>query len=232
MVHKIMQSRFKVFLESFIAAAAIFILAFMIGLYVESGRIAEIEKGYKNYEIETLDLKLQNYYFQTLAESSCNLAIKNNFDFADDIYNKGLQLEKYEEENQITDALLIEKKRYALLKTELWLNTLLLKKKCNVTFDTVVYFYFGDPKNNKAVSEQKIISNVLREMKEKHGNNVILLPIAGDFDLNIINLQMQAYNVTDIPSVLINEKNVLYGFNKLEDIEKYLAYNKKASNVF
>jgi len=224
MVYKIMQSKQKVFLESFLAAAIIFILAFSIGLYVESSRIDKIAKNYKKYEINSFDLKLQNYYFQTMVGSSCDEAVKQNFKFADEIYDVGLQLEQYEEANQITDDLLLEKQRYALLKTELWLNTLLLKNKCGYPFDTVVYFYYGDPKSNKDVSEQKIISNALKDLKEKHGNKLILLPIAGDFNLEVINLQMSSYNVTHLPAILINEKTVLYGFNSVNDIEKNL-YN-------
>lgn len=220
------QINFKqnVFIESLILTAIIFIVGFSIGYYVENFRTDKIVQDYKQYEVEALDLKLQNYYYQIMSKSSCEEAIKQNFVFADQLYDTGLTLEKYEEANQISGALLVEKKRYVLLKTELWLNSLLLKEKCNAQFDTVVYFYSSDPSNSAKVAQQKIISNVLKTVKENHGNKMILLPIAGDLNLNSVKLQMNVYNVTNLPSILIDEDIVLEGFSTSEDVEKYLIY--------
>ncbi len=222
MVYKIMNTRFRIFLESAIIALLILIIGFSFGLYVESNRNEKIVDSYKDYEVEALDLKLQNYYYQIMDSTSCERAVEQNFEFADDIYLRGLELEKFEESNQITDELLREKKRYSLLKTELWLNTLLLKKKCDVDFDTIAYIYAGKPESSAIVSQQKIVSNVLRTIKEKKGNDLILLPIAGDLDLKSVDLQKRVYGVTSLPSLIINERIVLEGFYTAEQIESYL----------
>ncbi|MEK6894682.1 MAG: hypothetical protein AABX10_04415 [Nanoarchaeota archaeon] len=222
MVYKIMNTRFRIFLESAIIALLILIIGFSFGLYVESNRNEKIVDSYKDYEVEALDLKLQNYYYQIMDSTSCERAVEQNFEFADDIYLRGLELEKFEESNQITDELLREKKRYSLLKTELWLNTLLLKKKCDVNFDTIAYIYAGKPESSAIVSQQKIVSNVLRTIKEEKGNNLILLPIAGDLDLKSVDLQKRVYGVTSLPSLIINERIVLEGFYTAEQIEGYL----------
>ena len=115
-----------------------------------------------------------------------------------------------------------EKRRYVLLKTELWLNSLILKKKCNATFDTIVYFYSDDPENNVIVSQQKIISNILKDIKEEKGNSVILLPIAGDMSLEAIDLQRRVHKINYLPSILINEKDILEGFHTVEEVKRYL----------
>lgn len=198
------------------------IIGIAIGFAFESYRTNKISDYYKDYEIEALDLKLQNYYYQIMDKASCNEAIRQNFIFADDIYNRGLELEKFEEANQLSDDLLREKKRYVLLKTELWLNSILLKEKCNQPFDTIVYIYSHDPRNSAKVAQQKIISNVLKSVKERKGNEVILIPIAGDLDLQAVDLQMRIYNITYLPSILINEKTVLDGFNTEKDILAHL----------
>ena len=222
MVYKVINSRFRAFLESAIIAMLILIIGFAIGLYVEEKRNDAIIDSYKDYELEALDLKLQNYYYQIMDSSSCSTAIEQNFEFADDIYLRGLELEKYEESNQITDDLAREKRRYSLLKTELWLNTILLKKKCNAKFDTLAYLYSGDPTNSAVVAEQKIISNVLKTIKEEKGNDLILLPIAGDLDLKAVDLQKKVYGVESLPSLVINEKIVLEGFNTEDEIKRHL----------
>jgi len=200
----------------------IFLIGFSFGLYFEYSRTADVIKSYRDYEIESLDLRLQNYYYQIMDRDSCDSAIEQNFIFADRIYSKGLELEKYEEANQITADLALEKKKYVLLKTELWLNSILLKEKCNNPFDTVVYLYSGIPGNQATISEQKIISNVLKEVKQRKGNKIVLIPIAGDLDLKIVDLQRRVYNISTVPSIVINENIVLNGFHTREEIESYL----------
>ena len=224
MVYKIVDNKYQVLIESLLVTLIIFIVGFSIGFFVEFYRTSKVVDSYKEFEIEALDLKLQNYYYQIMDRSSCEEAIKQNFAFADDIYNNGLILEKYEEANQVTNDIFIEKKRYVLLKTELWLNSILLKDKCNEPFDTIVYLYSGDPQNNLILSQQKIISNTLKEIKEEKGNSVILLPIAGDLKLESVELQMRIFNVTYLPSILINEELVLEGFHEAEEIKSYLRY--------
>ena len=222
MVHKIINNRFRIFIESFLLTLVIFIIGFSIGFYVEDFRTSEIIEGYKLNEIQALDLKLQNYYYQIMDKKACSSAIEQNFIFADQIYDDGLKLERFEEANQLSDEILIEKRKYVLLKTELWLNTILLREKCGEDFHTVVYIYSHKPENAFLVAQQKMISNVLKDLKEKYGNRIVLLPIAGDLNLNIINLQTNLYNISSLPSIIIDEEHVLEGFHNLEELEFYL----------
>lgn len=223
MVHQIINNKYRIFIESIILTLLILIIGFSLGFYVEFARTNKVIENYKNFEIEALDLKLQNYYYQIMDRSSCEEAIKQNFIFADDLYTQGIEIEKYEEAGQLTEDIKREKKRYVLLKTELWLNTILLKEKCEANFDTVVYIYESDPKDNAKVSEQKIISNILKTVKEDKGNDIILIPIAGDPELKAVQLQMRIYGIENLPSIIINEKQILEGFHTVEEIESYLT---------
>ncbi len=225
MVYKIMNSKYSVFIEVFILAFVILLIGFFLGFYIESVRVNKVIDDARTFEIDALDLKLQDYYYQIMDRASCTEAINQNFIFADNLYEKGLIIDRYEQANQISDEILREKKNYVLLKTELWLNSIILKGKCggsNQTFHTLVYLY-SDNKNDLAKKgEQMVISNILGQIKEEQGNEVVLLPIAGDLDLNIVNLQKRVYNVTYLPSVLIDEKYLFSGFHTKEELEKYL----------
>lgn len=223
MVHKIINNRFRVFAESFFIALAIFLVGFSIGYYLENSRHAKVIDNYENDTIQSLDLELQNYFYELMDESSCEEAIKQNLIFADKLYEEGLELEKYEEVAQVSENYIQEKQKYVLLKTKLWFNAILLKQKCGNYFDTVVYIYSSDPANTQKVAQQKIISNVLKDLKEQRKNRMILIPISGDLDLEVIELQKRIYNIDYLPSLLINEKTVLAGFNSLEEIEKHLT---------
>lgn len=221
MVYQIRNHRYGVFVESFILAIIIFLIGFSIGFYFENMRLNKVIENYRDNEIEALDLKLQNYYYQIMDGQKCNLAIEQNLIFADKIYNEGLEIEKFEDSNQITDELKNEKKRYVLLKTELWLNSILLKEKCGSPFDTIVYFYESEAGQVKE-TEQKMISNILKQLKEERGNQIILLPIAGDLNLDIVNLQKNIYNISYLPSLIINEKYVLEGYHQIDEIKNLL----------
>lgn len=223
MVHQIINNRYRVFVESFLVACVIFIIGFSLGYFTESLRTERIVKQYSSDVIEGLDLKIQESAYRILNTEQCEAAIKQHFLFADKIYEVGLELEKYEEANQITDRLLLEKKKYVLLKAELWINTLLLREKCGVPKHTVVYFYSSDPSNSIKVAQQKVLSNILKDLKEEKGNNFVLLPLAGDLQLMSIELQMKAFNITELPAILIDEKYVFYGYQKKEDLEKYIS---------
>ena len=217
-----MQSRFKIFLESLIATFLILLIGFSMGFYVESYRSDQIVKGYKNHEVETFDLRLQNYFYQIMNQSSCDAAIKQNLIFADSVYLEGLKIEKYEEAGQLLDNIEREKKRYVLLKTELWLNSMILKQKCGAPFDTLVYVYANKADDPALLAQQKIISNILQDIKGDRGNRVILLPIAGDLGLGSVDLQMNIHNVKSLPSIIINEDIVLEGVRSKKEIESYL----------
>jgi len=223
MVHKvIMKSKYRVFFESAVLSVFILLIGISIGFYIENYRNHRVIEDYKIFEIGTLDLRLQNYYYQIMDRASCEFAIKSNLRFADDIYNEGLILQRYEESKEFSDDILLAKKRYVLLKTELWLNSILLKEKCNNAFHTVVYIYSQDDSVRKE-TEQEAISKELKRLKEKYGNDIILIPIAGDLGLDIVDLQMDIYNIQYLPSVLIDEDTILEGYHTSEEIEKHLT---------
>ena len=210
-----------VFFEALVITLILLLVGFSIGLYFESFRTNKIVQSYKNFEIDALDLKLQNYYYQILEEENCEIAFDENIAFADRLYNEGLIIQKYEDINQITEDLILEKKRYVLLKTELWLNSIILKGRCKKDFHTLVYIYSNTPGQAKR-AEQEAISNILKEIKEKRGNEVILVPIAGDMGLRAIGLQMKIFDIDYLPSVIIDEEHVFEGFHNIEDMEKFL----------
>ncbi len=223
MVYEIvkLRSKHRIFIETLILTFLILIIGLFLGFYIEYNRTKNIIEDYKSFEIEALNLRLQNYYYQTIELADCDRAIQENLRFADEIYEKGLKIQKYEDVNELTEDLLLEKKKYVLLKTELWLNSILLKQKCKNPFNTISYIYTQN-ENFAKEAEQSAISNVLGEIKKDKGNDVILLPIAGDLDLSSVNLFLRVYNITYLPSIVINEEIVLEGFHGKEKIVQYL----------
>jgi len=221
MVHQIVKSKHRVFVESLIITLLILFLGFLFGTFIESSRTSKVIENYKYFEIDALDLRLQNYYYQIMDRASCEEAIKQNFIFADEIYRQGIIIQRYEDGNKLTGNLLLEKKKYVLLKTELWLNSILLKEKCGNPFHTIVYAY-SQSSNTIKDAEQTAISKTLKGIKEELGDKIVLIPIAGDLGLGAVDMQLRIYNVTYLPSLIIDEEHIIEGFKEKEEIEKYL----------
>lgn len=201
----------------------ILVIGFSFGYYMEYLRVNKMVDDYKEFEVSAFDLKLQNYYFQTMDRSACSIAIKQNFEFADKVYDQGLTLEKYEKLDELNQrTLLNERKKYVLLKTELWLNSLVLKDKCKEPFNTVVYFY-AQTQNSEQKAKQAVFSKSLEALKETYGNQIILIPIAGDLNLDSVSMQMETYNITELPSVLIDEKTVITDYKSVQNLSEYLS---------
>ena len=60
------------------------------------------------------------------------------------------------------------------------------------------------------------------ELKEKYGNEIILIPISGDNDLPSIDLLIKKYNITELPVILIDEEIKITELDSIKEIEKYL----------
>lgn len=218
-----MQSKYKVFFESLVITLLILLAGFAIGFFIESYRTNKVIQDYKNFEVSALDLKLQNYYYETMDQTQCSVALQNNLNFADKIYNEGLLIEKYEQADDISNTNIInQKEQYVLLKTELWMNSIILKKKCSNPFHTVVYIYSQNP-NSQKQSEQEAISNTLKKVKEDKGNSIILIPIAGDMGLDSVDMQLKTFKITYLPSIIIDENTTLQGYHNVEQIERLLG---------
>lgn len=214
-------SQKKVFWKAAVLTLIIFLLGVLLGYYLEKERISEIEEQYKNVEIEWADAKLQTLYYQLMSPLFCESAIKENLEFADRSYKEGLKLEEYEESNKIMSKMFYEKKRYVLLKLEFWINSILLQEKCNAKYTNLVYFYKNEPNINEK-SEQETQSRILNNLKTKYGPQLMLIPLPLDMNLTMVNVFRDTYNITSVPSILINEKIKLEGIHDIEELEKMI----------
>ncbi len=218
-----------VFWKALLLTLFIFILGVLLGYYLESHKISEVESQQKQIEIQWADARLQNSYYQLMTPTSefCEIAIDENLKFADKVYQEGIRIEEYEKTNRLHEELLYEKKRYALLKIEFWMNSIFLKQKCKASYTNLVYLFKNKP-NTIEKTRQDIQSVVLRDLKEKYGPDLMLIPFPVDLDLAVINMVKETYNITSSPTILINEKIKLEGVKTIEEIEKAI---KNAQNM-
>nr|MBA4404733.1 hypothetical protein [Nanoarchaeum sp.] len=210
------------FWKSLVVTMILFLIGVSLGILFESMRANHVKDKYEEIEFQLLDSQLRANFYQKIDSDFCDYAIQENLEFSDRIYEEGKKLETYEKFSKLGNALEKEKKKYALLKTEFWMNSKILKEQCNASYTNIIYFYRDQPLNDNEKQEQNVQSKVLTDLKEKYGADIMLIPIPIDFNISVISVYTRSFDVETVPAILINENIKLEGLHSLEEIEKLI----------
>ena len=213
-------SKKHVFWQALILAILIFSSGIFLGYLIELNRTSKIITTYQELEINLLDVQVQENIFAS-EDFDCDQALIELVSFADRVYSEARVLDRFEDSTRLSDSLIFQHKKFSLLRAILWTNSIKVKKQCG-GFQTIVYFYERQPDDIGQNAKQKTFSRFLGEVKEEYGNEIILIPIAGNLGSNSVNLLMGTYGVNQLPSVLINENQTVTSIDDLPDIRQYL----------
>ena len=217
---KMLQNRKRVFWEALLLTLIIFILGMLIGASFERGKLDEIEHYYTKSEILFMDLFALNDRINS--GESCDVLIDSNIQLADNIYEEAFVLEKYEDAGKITEGLKLAHKKYDMLRTFLWMNTMDISKKCKGKFSTFVYLYEYDTDDLAVKATQDVWARILFDLKQEKGNEIVLIPIAVNSDLVSLDNLLKNFEISRYPVVIINEEYVIDEVSSVEDLKKYL----------
>ena len=213
-------SRKKYFWEALVISVIIFGLGIFLGYMLELNRTSSIISVYQQSELDMLDIKIQENILAA-GTFDCNKFFNETIDFANRIYDEAQSLQKFEDSSTLTSGLIQQHEKYDLLRATLWMNSISLKQKCQSKFSTVVYFYSYNTKDIDLKSKQAIFSNELSILKQNYGDKLVLIPIAGDLGLNSIDILKNEYNITQYPTILINEKTKIEQVVDLPSLDDY-----------
>ena len=215
------KSQKYIFLQALIITFVVFNIGIFLGYKLESSRLDKINEWYLESEMELLNQRIQTDAFEVI-DLDCDAMIEENIKFADNIFEKALIIDKYEKASRINTDIISLHKKYDLLRTLLWINSISIKQKCDSDYHNVVYFYkFNDPSIDQK-AKQRFFSNLLAQVKQEKGSRILLIPIAADNDLSSVNLLLDKYEIQELPTILIDEEIKLTDVESMEDIEKYL----------
>ena len=216
-----LKSRKHVFWEAFFLTVVVFFFGLLIGVAYEGSRIDEINKYYSVSEISMMDLFLLGNYAAS-GDMTCENLINSNIEFADRIYEEAILLEQYESVGKIDEGLLLTHKKYDLMRTFLWSNCIKALEVCGNKFDLVVYLYEYETKDLAKKATQIVWSKILFDLKQKKGDDIVLIPIAADSSLISLESLLKGFNLTNYPVVIINNEHIITELSTVEELEKYL----------
>jgi len=222
---RILKSQHNVFWEALVITIFIFGVGVLLGIFIENSRVVRVSEMYLKSEINLLDIKIQTEILN-LEDLNCDMAIEKNIEFGDKVYEDAKILQKYEDANRMTDSLVEQHKKYDLLRTLFWLNSIKIKEKCGNKFHTLVYLYDYNPEDLKEISKQGIFSRFLAEIKKEKGNEVVLIPIAQNLGLASLDILTSNFNVNQT-SIILDEKLVVTDISELYKIRTELGVSEK-----
>jgi len=207
-----------VFWQALVFTIVIFSIGLILGSFLESSRADKVELNLLRSEISLLDEQIRNRGLEQF-DISCDLAKESTISFADNIYQEALKLEKYDATSKFSDALLTLHKRYDLLRMLLWIEGIDLKKNCNQDIHTVTYLFEYASDNTITEAKQASLSRLLADLKNKYGSEILLIPIAGNLDLESVNLIKRKYDISALPAIIIDEEKIISESVTLQDLE-------------
>jgi hypothetical protein len=203
-----LKKQYNVFWQALLLAITFLVIGMYLGVYLEQGRLVEINDYYIDSEVSLIDIMTLDNLLET-NNLDCESLKSANINLLDKVYNEATFLSEYESAGKITEEITLLHKKYDVLRGYLWINTIKIKEKCGEDFDTIVYFYNYEEEDLNKKAEQNVWSKILREIKEEKGSNLVLIPIAVDTELESIDAMISTYNISNYPAVIVNEKIVL-----------------------
>lgn len=208
-----------VFWQALVAALIVFAFGIWMGYLLENFRTGQAQILSGKSQIDLMDIKLQSDIYNN-REIDCEVAVAENIAFGDRIFEESKILDRGKEANKLTEEIAYQHKAYDILRIMFWSNSIAIKERCKSNYRNVVYFYqYSSPDLDKK-AEQGVVSDLLRDLKEKYGSEVMLIPIAADNNVTSARLMMSYYNVTYLPTVLIDEKIKIEGLTTFEKLEE------------
>lgn len=221
----VLKSQKHVFWQALVLALIVFGIGILLGFLLENSRTRKVKDMYFQSELDLIDIKIHNEIF-SFPEIQCRTAIAENIAFADRVYEEGKLFDKYERANKLSESVVLQHKKFDLLRTLFWVNAIKLKHQCNAEYHNVVYFYQYQDPSVETRAKQGVFSRLLGEIKEEKGGKVMLIPIAADNNLSSVSLLMRMYNVSEneLPVILIDEEIKVTEITDKQDVLDLLTY--------
>ncbi len=208
------------YVKAGIITIVVFIAGIFFGIWLDNTRLSSVRSTLTQIETDWNDARLLSQYFQSLGGESCDAALEENLAFNSKIYQDGLAIEKAIQGSGLTAELEQEQRRYVLLQTTFWLNSIELKNKCSFSYSNVVHLFEQKDLSREQAIENKLQSSIMLDLKEKCGNKIMLIPLAADLDLSITAAVVKQHNIEKFPAVIIDSEKVFQGVTVMDTLNE------------
>ncbi|HJX50613.1 MAG TPA: hypothetical protein VJ438_04070 [Candidatus Nanoarchaeia archaeon] len=202
------------YIFSLLIGTGIFILIFLLAnfiSYLEFQRITTLQ-GKTAYGI--FESKLNYDFFNEMCSQEALEDISQQLGF------QGAVIDDLEKKlGKKNSEVLFQKKFYTLVELE-HLNFITdYNKKCNSSFNTIMFFYSNNPLYYK---DNDKLGRLLDAIYSKYPEKVIIYSFDVDLDSELISKLKQKYDIEKVPTVIMNQKVTLFNPQNIQEIEIHL----------
>ncbi len=185
------------FLAAFFLTLFIFLLIIVTNNYFNETKLNSISSTYNDARIDTLDAEMQ---YNILAENPC-LAL-NFGPLTEELFELGSRLTEMEENMGKENKQVINlKKYYSILEVRSWLFLKKAAKDCKIDATGILFFY-SNKNDCDSCEKQGFVLNYIR----KSSPNVYVYSFDTNLGLSAISTLKLTYNITEVPSIVINDR--------------------------
>lgn len=193
----------------------IFTLGLLLGVVIESKRLDYMSTDARIQDVNYESLQLQYVYLSTLTgNDSCNAFSATLNSYIHDLEVNRVRLQKYiEGSTAYSDEFDLLKREYTLSQINYWILSKRSRELCSTDLVTVLYFHSeecGDDCTNQGF--------ILDYLKRVFGDKLLIFAFDTGFkEEPMIDILKQTYNVTETPTVVIEDVK-LVGFQSKQDL--------------
>lgn len=200
-------------LAAFALTCLIFISGILIGTNISQNKIEDINTIKQELELELTQLDLESLLIETVCIDPLPLVDRIN-----DLETRLNYLETQYEKN---DPRIIElKKPYALLEIRHYIRMKKMNEFCNQTYSLILFFYSNANELRAESEKQGFVLNYIRSKYD----NIKVYSFDSDLDMMIIKDLKTIYNVTAIPTIVVDGKTYS-GFLDKPEVESLIGIN-------
>lgn len=202
------------YLITLMITAIIFISGIYFGSFLNKMKVSELQNMVSDLEEKRTEQELNLLLANYLPNRSCDIMNYEAEEMIPQINELARKVTFYEETKKFEEKDYEETKRnYMINLIKYWLYLENLKTNCDLNITTLIYFYSN--RNCELCKDQGII---LDYMKNKHKNDLMIFALDTDVNLNSIKMIMRSYNITKLPSIVIDGQ-LYQGFVDKETME-------------
>ncbi len=204
----------KRYIISFIIGTLVFLTVFLITYSISYFEFLRVSDYQQETAYEIFEKKLDYSLFNP------NFCSKESFEeVSNALWFQGRIIDDLEKKlGKNNEKVLFKKKFYTLVELEHFEFVEMLKEKCDLNFNTILFFY----SNEKSLIEESEDLGRLLDIFYKRNPDTIIYSF--DFNLNceLIDKLKQKYNIEKPLTLIINNKNKIVNPKNIEELEKYL----------
>ena len=208
----------SLFISTVILTTAVFVIGILVGYWIDRLRTGDVVDTFRINELDAQSYQIEQEFFGLFGEYSCELASRRLSEMARDLGEIGYYLVGYEKNSLFQqgdyDYLL---RKYFLMEVRTYTLFMNMKKSCKS--EDAVILYFFNPEDQLSVRQGNVLDVLV---KERDALSVFSLNTEYEGDLLVNSVKLH-YNVTQSPTLIINDKQRIEGFATKDELEEIFA---------